>query len=147
MTSKFSNVVYTSKSKKNYLAMAAGSRLSLLLAACHCADAVKVYFDSITSSSHLISLQEFGSDGKGGKMWYDLHVGPASCSWDTPTEEGDGGDETTVCAWSSLDHVFAVLLTESQWCARHRRRGPLHASAACPTLLTAGPPFDAAGST
>jgi len=73
--------------------------------ACVC---LNVYWDSIETSVHLLPLQEFGSDGRGGRLSYELTVAPSACSWN-PAADGQA------CEWNSLDTVYATLLTESQW--------------------------------
>ena len=75
--------------------------------ACVC---LNVYWDSIGTSVHLLPLQEFGSDGRGGRLSYELTVAPGSCSW-----KSDGDVHNQMCEWDSLDTVFATLLTEAQW--------------------------------
>ena len=52
--------------------------------------------------------QEFGSDGRGGRLSYELTVAPSACSWN-PAADGQA------CEWNSLDTVYATLLTEYQW--------------------------------
>ena len=82
----------------------------LALVLCHAPACVclNVYWESIETSIHLFPLQEFGSDGRGGRLSYELTVTPSSCSWNPA---GDG----QACEWNSLDTVFATLLTEEQW--------------------------------
>lgn len=85
--------------------------MSLVL--CHAPASVclNVYWNSIETSHQLLPLQEFGSDGRGGRLSYELTVAPSACSWN-PAADVPGVQE---CEWTSLDTVYATLLTEYQW--------------------------------
>ena len=83
--------------------------------ACVC---LNVYWDSIETSVHLLQLQDFGSDGRGGRLSYELTVAPSKCSWN-PAADGQA------CEWNSLDTVYATLLTENQWVNLTQRLGEI----------------------
>ena len=87
--------------------------LTVSLVLCHAPASMclNVYWNSIETSHQLLPLQEFGSDGRGGRLSYELTVAPSACSWN-PAADVPGVQE---CEWTSLDTVYATLLTEYQW--------------------------------